>query len=148
MKALSQTQILEKLGWTPSQITAKTAQGWDAGSMRTANSEATLKGLPQPFTTSTASAVIQDLLPLAAIGGAATLPEEAAAAAAGDAGAVAAGAGGVEAGTLASVLAGGGIAALVAWVAANWLRILEFLGGAVLGVGGLLLLGKAAAKEV
>ena len=36
----------------------------------------------------------------------------------------------------------------IKWVFTNWLRILEFLGGAVLGVFGLVLLGKAGAKEV
>lgn len=35
----------------------------------------------------------------------------------------------------------------IAWVFSNWLRILEFLGGAVLGIFGLVLLGKAGAKE-
>jgi hypothetical protein len=51
------------------------------------------------------------------------------AAEAGTAGA-AAGAEGAGIGTLADVLAGGGIVAFLAWVAANWLRVLEFLAGA------------------
>ena len=152
MKALTQTQVLEKLGWTPAQITAKTAQGWDAGSMRAANSAAALKGLPQPFTTSASSALIQDLLPLAGEAAAALLPAEAGAGAgtgaAADTGAGAGAGTATGLGTLEAVLAGGGVVALLAWISANWLRILEFLGGAVLGVFGLLLLGKAAAKEV
>ena len=35
----------------------------------------------------------------------------------------------------------------IKWVFANWLRILEFVGGAVLGIFGLVLLGRAGAKE-
>jgi len=40
------------------------------------------------------------------------------------------------------------VASAFKWLGENWLRILEFLGGAVLGIFGLVLLGKAGAKEV
>ena len=54
-------------------------------------------------------------------------------------------------GSLAKVLeaatATGAIAALVQWVVKNWLRIVEFIAGAVLGVFGIYLLGKAGMKE-
>ena len=40
------------------------------------------------------------------------------------------------------------VASAISWVGTNWLRIFEFLGGAVLGIFGLVLLGKAGAKEV
>lgn len=40
------------------------------------------------------------------------------------------------------------VASAITWVGANWLRILEFLGGLVLGIFGLVLIGKAGAKEV
>lgn len=76
-------------------------------------------------------------------GGGAAGEEAGAGAATGGAGAGAA-AGKVVAGSLAAVLAGGGIAALLAWLSANWLRILEFLGGVVLGIAGLVLLGRSA----
>ena len=40
------------------------------------------------------------------------------------------------------------VADAIGWVFTNWLRVLEFLGGAVLGILGLVLLGKAGAKEI
>ena len=42
----------------------------------------------------------------------------------------------------------GSVADAIKWIFSNWLRILEFVGGAVLGIFGLVLLGKAGAKEV
>ena len=105
---LSQSQILQKLGYPAGSLPAILQSG---KAMQAANTEAALKGLPQPFTTSAGSALAQDLLPLAAIFGAAGLPEAgtAAAAASGDA-ATASGAA-ATVGALNKLSTAGGIAA-------------------------------------
>ncbi len=110
---LSQSQILQKLGYPAGSLNTILQSG---KAMQAANTEAALKGLPQPFTTSAGSALTQDLLPLAAIFGAAGLPEAGTAAAdataAGDAtaGATASGAA-ATVGALNKLSTAGGIAA-------------------------------------
>ena len=128
---LSQAQILADLGVSSSSPFLS-----DPLFQRALNQQAAAKGLPDPFSPSAVSALVQDLAPIAAIGAAATLPEVAA----GEAGAAEATgtgsaatdtAGGVAGGySLASALAKlTGAAAVVGLVQAYGLRLLEILGG-------------------
>ena len=157
---LTQTQILEKLGWTPAQIKTKTAQGWDALTMRTANTEATLKGLPQPFTTSPTSAVVQDLLPIAGIigvGGAGAAADATAASGAATEG-VAGGSAATTAATTAATKTASSTASsllgktaitagVAALIAAYGVRLLEVLGGGALVIMGLVILARSHPRQ-
>lgn len=137
----SQSQILEALGIKVTPLFKADLSG-NGLLQRAINQQAALKGLPQPFSPSLASTIAQDVLPLAALAGGAALGDTAAAGEAGTAGeAAGAGAGGGAAGTglanlgtLAKTLGGAAVAAEIwAWLTTpgNWIRLLEFVAGAV-----------------
>lgn len=81
---LTQAQVLAKLGITQAEIPKLAGDG---KLQQYLNQEAALKGLPDPFAPSAVSALEQDLLPLAVLGGASALPEAGADATAAGAGA-------------------------------------------------------------
>lgn len=78
---LSQSQILKDLGIPQSEWWIFQGNG---KAQQEANQAAVKKGLPEPFNPSAASAIIQDVLPIAAIVGVAGAAEGASAAAAAD----------------------------------------------------------------
>lgn len=142
---LSQSQILQQLGVKVTPQLKEQLSG-NGKLQQYYNELANAHGLPQPFNPSLASTIFQDVLFLAAPLAAAALPEEGSAAAATAAGGGGAGAGS-GLGTLADVIAGGGVAAAIAWLFGNWLRVVEFLGGVVMVAYGLVLLGKVGMAE-
>ena len=73
---LSQSEILRRLGIPTDPATLRLIKG-SSKAQQEINTKAALKGLPHPFDVSTASAIIQDLIPIVAIAGAAALPTDA-----------------------------------------------------------------------
>jgi hypothetical protein len=138
---MSQSAILRRLGYTPSR--QLTAQIDGNGKLQQyMNQQAALKGLPEPFNPSFASALFQDILPLIALAGTpAIIPEtggEAGAAASG----ASAGAGGASIARKAALTAAGagalgaisGTTDFLKWISwlfhpLNLLRAVEFLTG-------------------
>lgn len=102
-RKLSQTQILNELHIPTTTLELNEIRG-NGKLQQSINQQATLHGLPAPFDPSTGSAIVQDLLPLAAL--AAVAGGGAAAGAAGAGGAAAALDGAEEAGDGASSAAG------------------------------------------
>lgn len=133
---MSQTEILKKLGIPTTSQEMADIEG-NGKLQQYINQLAALKGLPEPFNPSTASAIIQDLIPLAALAEpAATGADAAEGAAGGDAAAGgAAGATAAEAAGAVTALTGA-VAASDIWTwlttPAHWVRIGEYVAGAVL----------------
>lgn len=140
---LSQSEILRRLGYTPSRALTNQIDG-NGKLQQFINQKAALQGLPEPFNPSFASALTQDLIPLAALAGGALLSTGDAAGGSAAA-STAEGAGGGGAASAASkitsaatnvptALETAGVIAAI-WTAltnpSHWLRALEILGAVV-----------------
>ena len=143
--AVSQSQILEQLGVQNPTSQSFVNQITGNGRLQQYfNTQAALKHLPAPFDPSTASAIIQDILPVAAIAAVAAGPAAGAAAGAAGSGASAvAGSSAVQGAALFSVIGAAITSPLdflkfIAWIfhPRNILRAVEFLIGAVLMIFG------------
>jgi hypothetical protein len=145
MAKLSQSEILRRLG-IPTTPTMMNRINGNGRLQQNINQQATLHGLPEPFSPSTAQAIIQDLLPIGGIAAGAGLPEAGAGAAAAGGGAASSaanaagnaataakyGAFGLSFGALTDFLG------YIGWLfhPLNWLRLVEFITGmALIGWG-------------
>lgn len=133
-RKLTQTEILKQLRIPTTKQELLDIEG-NGRLQQSINTQATLHGLPEPFAPSAASAVIQDLIPVAAIGAAAALPADAAA---GEAAAATSATAGTGAGyglkslsNLATLAKAGGIAALLVDPSFLW-RMVKIVGGLAL----------------
>lgn len=140
MAQLSQSQILKAIGFPVTPATAGQISG-NGKLQQYLNQKAALKGLPEPFNPSLASTIIQDVLPLAATGAGALLPDTAA-------GGAAAGGGTAGAGDASKSILSASAHAIqsplamlmaIAWIfhPRSILRAVEFLTGIALIVFGL-----------